>query len=826
MLVFGLLWTSTIFAQSLNDHWDYRFGIPGTSYYQGVVAVDPRNGDVYAAGDQFTWAGGVAVHNIAKWTRATGKWSALGTGPETSGNGNYITCMGVNPKNGDLYIGGTFSIVGGVSATNIAMWNGSTWSAVGNAANHVSPTSFAFNSTTGDMYIAGSIGTVGTTAMHHVAKWDGSNWTSLGSGFDQSTNAVAVDQANGNVYVAGSFTQAGGKPITGFARWNGTTWDSIGGSFRDQYKNPGQISSIAVSGGNVYVCGGFTKIGTTEVDYIAKWNGTAWSQIGPTDFSNSLGARTIAVIGNDIYIGGGGYISSNSRASFIARWDGTKWNALGPGINGYASCRVNQIVTYSEELIIAAPQMSVAGSAGAKNYAIWNPTSGTWRALGPMIGVDQYVAGMAVGNHGELYVTGGFLAAGQHASPGIAKWNGTSWEAVSKGLTFGYGWASARRVAVAANGDLFVAGGFTNGYNDDSTKSADCYSIARYSGGKWNPMSPGLDLSALVNDIKISGSNVYVGGKFTVYNNGKIANIARWTGSAWDSLGGGITGKVNSLAISTGGDLYAAGSFTAAGRNNTIKYIARWNGTAWSALGAGVNGEVNQIVFHNNKLYVTGTFSTAGGNVIKGLATWDGTAWDTVSSAVNSGQLIAFQGDTIFLGGQVTIADTTAYLAYFENGNWTPLGSGLDNYNQTNYGGSTIPNSMIVVGSDVYMGGVFNVAGNKPSFNFARWNSGAVIAGVHEFVGAKVPQRFELAQNYPNPFNPTTEIRFTLNSASPVTLTIYDMLGREVATLVNEQMHAGSYSVPWNASNAASGAYFYRLTTGAGVQTRRMTLLK
>ncbi|MEW5797565.1 MAG: T9SS type A sorting domain-containing protein [Bacteroidota bacterium] len=86
--------------------------------------------------------------------------------------------------------------------------------------------------------------------------------------------------------------------------------------------------------------------------------------------------------------------------------------------------------------------------------------------------------------------------------------------------------------------------------------------------------------------------------------------------------------------------------------------------------------------------------------------------------------------------------------------------------------------------------------------------------------------RSMLLQNYPNPFNPTTVIKYQLPVTSTVTLKIFDLLGREVATLVNEQKRPGSYEVTWDAKHISSGVYFYRLQAGDFVQTRRLVLQK
>ncbi len=107
--------------------------------------------------------------------------------------------------------------------------------------------------------------------------------------------------------------------------------------------------------------------------------------------------------------------------------------------------------------------------------------------------------------------------------------------------------------------------------------------------------------------------------------------------------------------------------------------------------------------------------------------------------------------------------------------------------------------------------------------------AGLVFRGVGTAVpGAStdLPVTFSLSQNYPNPFNPTTGVRFQVPGASDVKLVVYDILGREVATLVNERKAAGRYEVKFDGSGLASGVYIYRLTAGSFVQTRKMILLR
>jgi hypothetical protein len=101
------------------------------------------------------------------------------------------------------------------------------------------------------------------------------------------------------------------------------------------------------------------------------------------------------------------------------------------------------------------------------------------------------------------------------------------------------------------------------------------------------------------------------------------------------------------------------------------------------------------------------------------------------------------------------------------------------------------------------------------------------ITGI-ERISSEIPSSFNLYQNYPNPFNPTTKIKFAiLNGVVGQTfLSVYDILGREVATLVNEKLSPGTYEVEWNAADYPSGVYFYKLQTEDYSETKKLVLLK
>jgi hypothetical protein len=135
--------------------------------------------------------------------------------------------------------------------------------------------------------------------------------------------------------------------------------------------------------------------------------------------------------------------------------------------------------------------------------------------------------------------------------------------------------------------------------------------------------------------VDASGTNLYIGGFFTMAGETKASRIAKWDGNSWTALGSGINGGVYALVWS-GNDLYVAGSFTSAG-GVAATNIAKWNGSSWSALGSGLNGNqsswsllvsglsgyVSAMAVSGSDLYAAGSFTKAGGVAATNIAKWD-----------------------------------------------------------------------------------------------------------------------------------------------------------------------------------------------------------
>jgi len=100
------------------------------------------------------------------------------------------------------------------------------------------------------------------------------------------------------------------------------------------------------------------------------------------------------------------------------------------------------------------------------------------------------------------------------------------------------------------------------------------------------------------------------------------------------------------------------------------------------------------------------------------------------------------------------------------------------------------------------------------------------VASVEEREADFIPGKLALRQNYPNPFNPNTTFEFSVPYSAHVTLKVFDLLGRDIATIVSQRLEAGTFVVHWTPSNLTSGIYFYRLQTGTFTETKKLVLLR
>jgi hypothetical protein len=468
------------------------------------------------------------------------------------------------------------------------------------------------------------------------------------------------------------------------------------------------------------------------------------------------------------------------------------WSSLGTGSSNGVLGGVLALAVVGNEVYVGGFFTS-AGGVSANYVARFNTQTNTWSSLGTgsSNGVDSAVFALAVvGN--EVVVGGWFTSAGGVSANRVARFNTqtNTWSTLGTGSSNGVN-GEVRELAVVGN-EVYVGGRFT------SAGGVSANSVARFNTqtNTWSSLGTGSSngvsgILAYVYALAVVGNEVYVGGGFTSAGGVSANSVARFNTqtNTWSSLGtgssNGVFGGVEALAV-VGNEVYVGGGFTSAG-GVSARNVARFNTqtNTWSSLGTGSSNGVDSVVFAlavvGNEVYVGGEFTSAGGVSANGVARFN-----------------------------------------TQTNTWSTLGTGSSN--GVSVGGvSGGVYALAVSGNEVYVGGRFISAGGVSAIGVARWNSGTSRA---EQLSPTAPKTFLLEQNYPNPFNPSTTIRYQLPVASEVKLEVYDVLGKKIATLVNERQSAGSYQVVWNASGLSSGTYFYRLQAGTFVETKKMIMVK
>lgn len=451
---------------------------------------------------------------------------------------------------------------------------------------------------------------------------------------------------------------------------------------------------------------------------------------------------------------------------------------------------------------------------------------------------------IALDKNDNVYVTGtapvtisglrGKITTVKYDSSGSQKWVAIFYDELYQAFPAG-------RVSIAVSNSfhIYVAGSacFTNGYNYTLIKydsSGVQQWVAKYHG-------PGTQVDAvnqpscIVLDDK---ENIYVSGVSTgdtTYNDiatikfdssGTQKWVARYNGPA--NLGDSATG----IKVDNSGNVYVTGvacrriyQFGARYDYVTIKYDSSGN-QKWESLYRGdtssySNNFSNSIAVDNwGNVYVTGESRKA--NEYEDCAT---VKYDSSGAR----KWVAFYDfDHNPDWGVALVLDNLGYVyvaansyqgirPHFATIKYSPTGEQLWCMRTYSVNGESPVAIAVDNLRNVYVSG----SGNGDYLTI-KYNQPTGIQPVSN----KIPDTYRLEQNFPNPFNPETNIRLALPTRSFVKLVVYDILGREVSILVNDQLNSGTYELNWNASNYPSGIYFYRLIAGEYSETKRMILLK
>lgn len=326
------------------------------------------------------------------------------------------------------------------------------------------------------------------------------SWLPLGLGTNNTVFAMAADTINNVLYVGGKFTTAGGQTNNYVAKWDGNSWQNIGANFN------ARIYYLGIFNGELYATGDFTTIDGDTVNHVAKWNGTNWVGFG----SGVDGTTYVAEMHNgELYIGGSFLMSGSQPVSKIAKWDGIQWQPVGGGTNA----RVRALKSYNGLLYVGGNFTQVGNPMIAANrIAVWNDTN--WTTLSS--GMDFEVFDLEIYQN-QLHAAGWFSP-----SPAkyIAKWNGANWSAVGGGTN------GRIEDMIVFNNELYITGTFTT----VGAIGLPANRIAKWNGSTWGALGSGLTGLATAEGytLAIFQNTIYAGGEFNTAGNNPSNNIAMW----------------------------------------------------------------------------------------------------------------------------------------------------------------------------------------------------------------------------------------------------------------------------------------------------------
>ena len=628
---------------------------------------------------------------------------------------------------------------------------------------------------------------------------NGLHWVEANSGlWANSITSLGVFKQN---FLAGAWD--GTNNLLFLSSDNGSTWSQV------NTINPSQSITCFTTKDTILFAG-------TYGDGVYRSTDGGFHWIKPNNAGLQYPVVSLLVIDSNIYAGtwGGGVYKSTNM--------GDSWAQLSiPNYNPY----VTSLFVHNSKLYMAS-SMNLYNTTD--NGLSWNIVS----------------TSMPFKYNGTMIVSGSNIYLGSGQGMFLSTDDGNSWSNI--------GFASAIVEAIAVSGGNLIAG--TSDVGIFTTQD---------NGTNW--LQTGAVSNMLVQALAVIDSNLVVG---DAAQEGVF--VSRDNGDSYKEYYNLNHSYV--LCLKTRGTDFYAGTEKALDGGGGIFKSSDY-GKSWNYIGL-KNMLVFSINYNQSYLFVgsdQGVLRTAN----------EGATWEQVNNGLPSTRINDFEVmDTVlFVGTDAGIFRST------NNGtNWTPygfadtsvtsllkVGTALFAGTQTGIFSNVPPDTnwvrigfadSVVTSLEIKNGLIFAGINNKlfisrdngiswspintgfdntaiPTFtlgdNFlfaGSWGEGVWRRPLSEVItGITVdrnilPSQFSLNQNYPNPFNPTTTISYQLSANSKVTLKIYDVLGNEVASLVNEEKPAGRYSVNFNGSKLASGVYFYRMQAGSIVETKKLILLK
>ncbi len=638
----------------------------------GSVSALVRSGNTLYLGGSFSTVG-PRLGPLVGLDPSTGGDSPAFPKVNVGGNIDAVASDGA----GGEYVGGTFDSIGGVSLRNAAhvLADGTVdtnWEP--NPSSTVDAIAVSGATVYLGGYFSGPTAINGSVTRNYAAAVDATTGTATGWDPNLNGEVLALAVSGGTVYLGGGFTEANGATARNYAAAVDATSGTVT-SFDPDLNSP--VQTLAVSGGTVYLGGGFTMInGSTTRDYLAAVDATSGTDTGWSPNVNGGSVMSLAVNGGAVYIGGdftsvenssgtGSVTRNHAAAVDTTHGYDTGWN---PNLNGNV-------------------------------YALLLDGGTVY------LGGDFHGAGAANGTLTRNY------AAAVDATNGTA----TSWNPDLDGDVY----------ALAAAGGSIVAGGTFNSAGVQERSNAAAIDVGSGAVTAWNP-----DVSGSVNALAVGDGTVYLGGAFSGANavNG---SATRDYAAAVDAGTGAVTpwnpnanGTVDALALDDS-TVYLGGSLTSIENSSGTGSVSRNHAAAVDATeghdtgwNPNASGAVDAIAVSGDTVYLGGDFF--GANAINGSATRNyAAAVDAGTGAVNawnpspSGRVsaLAVSGDTVYLGGGFTSIENSSGTGSVAR-NYVGAVDATEGYDtgwNPNADGSV--SALAVSGDVVYLGGDFTSVG-------------------------------------------------------------------------------------------------------------------
>lgn len=683
--------------------WDDRFTISGFTGHDGIAPMvydfaKDTDGTLVATG-RFTYFQGEKIEPLMRWKN--GAWEPARSTWEQTPNGDGFSAVAIaadgdlalatadsfGEKDGEiwldsgtglttiaaytgqvrslawydglLWVAGAFTLTDATSVTNLATWNGTTWSTPpGGAVDGI--TFELFTDSTG-IYVGGAFTNIGGIAALNVAEYDGTTWTAYD--FDDALGIYAIARtASGDLYAGGAygpFEEAGGV-----AKWNGSSWQTLGGGLA-QFQTRGVVADLVAHGETLDVTGCFSTAGglsgaanTVATRAVARWTGSAWEALddstkptlapwfqplvcgdeGPLAIWDASYQR-LAFDGDSRLVAGGSFAGIDGTLSqAIIAHDGTNWVAQGQSGSGFgggidriatggSACDVYGVGTFSH----------VAGQLATGRVVHFDGDQ--WQMLTDTLPSDAWCPGIAMNAAGEVAVACMTFPPTGDAIGVVLKREGDAMVPMDiEGLP------APLAAEYSPSGTLWIVGSGVGGY------------LAKIdTAGVLTLVEQGFDGGVNQLDV-VSDTDIVVAGAFTKIGSVSASRIAHFDGTTWTTLGEGLPGQV--LAVERDGATTYASSYD---EGNGAHLLGKFDGTAWTELASAAAGLTPVSEFSFNRIRKVGSALLLGGSAWldddsgRGLLVYENGAFHALGGGVGAISVddLALANDSIWVAGQI-----------------------------------------------------------------------------------------------------------------------------------------------------------------------------